>query len=91
MKLFPGNAYAAGMKSFFPDTLVSSGRFAKLPDLAAHDRHSSKSNHMTLVHRRVPPLATSPSPFIKGGERNARGNLSPQIMCTNLVRSDLGA
>lgn len=84
-KLFSGNAYAAGMKSFFPDTLVSSGRAAKLLDLAAHDSQSSKPNHMTLVHRRVPPLAKSPlPPFIKG-ESATRGGICPRRSCVRTL------
>ena len=43
-----------------------------------------KSNQATLGHSRVPSLAKSPlPPFVKGGD------LSPQIMYTNLVWSDL--
>jgi hypothetical protein len=40
----------------------------------------------------VPSLATSPlPPLCQKGERDARGDLSPQIRCTNLVWSDFGA
>ena len=47
---------------------------------------------MTLGHRRVPSLATSSlASLCQKGERDARGDLSPQIKCTNLVWSNLGA
>ena len=47
------------------------------------------SNHTTFVHWCVPSLAKSPlPPFVKGGAQGT-GDLSLQIMCTNLVRSDL--
>ena len=48
-----------------------------------------KLNHTTFVHRCVPSLAKSPlPPFVKGGAQ-CTGDLSPQIMCTNLAWSDL--
>ena len=44
---------------------------------------------MTFVHRCVQSLAKSPlSPFVKGGAQRT-GDLSPQMMCTNLAWSDL--
>ena len=44
---------------------------------------------MTLVHRRVRSLENSPPPPLSKGEREAPGDLSEQMMDTNLVCSDL--
>jgi hypothetical protein len=52
----------------------------------------AKSEHITLVHLRLQSLAKSPlPPFCQRGEREARGDLSQYIMCTNLPWPDLAA
>ena len=49
----------------------------------------TKSSRTTFVHRCVPSLAKSPlPPFVKGGAQRT-GDVSPQIICTNFVRSDI--
>ena len=55
----------------------------QLTAIPSREGFRPKSNHTTVGHSRVPSLPKSPlPPFVKG-------DLSPQIMWTNLVWSDL--
>ena len=51
---------------------------------------NTKSNHTTFVLVCTIVGKIPPAPFVKGGAQRT-GDLSPQIMGTNLVRSDLEA
>ena len=66
--------------------LTVSGRRFYAPFRRLRGRWSeAKSEPMTLVHRRVQSLEKSPLPPLSKGEREAQGDLSQQIMWTNLV------